>query len=503
MTTPALRTCESVARGRRLAARAVDLALAGFGTLALLTLALAVALSGLDCAGGWIVARGVGTGAAIVALALILIGAIFPLLFEAGCTWLWGRTPGKMLFGLSAVQLDGSRLSPTRTLVRASFLWLPVVAATAIGVLGLGPGALASILALLAVAHVLALFASVMMRKPLHDRWSGARLVHGSPRARTGVDVGLSTAARRMLAGAATVIGLLVLLAVLKPFGGADSGKLEVLTTSALLADLVRGVGGDSIEVSHAFTSAGEGHRVDPTRRQRNAVRGADVVIAFGTYDADFTIRTGAEAIFVERSDSNPSLLIDDLKSAYERRYPDRILFAARDLHTWLSIPNARIMVAIIRDALIEADPDNADVFEANAGRYLAVLDSTDAYIREQVSQVPDRCRTFVTDREFLTYYAEAYGFTTLGPAVSPFGNQPEAKADRDEMVALIRRSPVKKIFVHEGAADSVSQVATPAVSDVIELYADELASKGSGVETYVDLMRANTQRIVEALQVC
>jgi manganese/zinc/iron transport system substrate-binding protein len=233
-------------------------------------------------------------------------------------------------------------------------------------------------------------------------------------------------------------------------------------------------------------------------------VRDAELVISFGTYDADFTLRTGAEPVFVERSKSNPSLRVEDLKSAYELRYPDRILFAASDHHTWLSIPNAQVMVRIIRDALSAEDPDNADIYRANADRYLGLLSTTDAEIRALVATIPEGCRVLVSDIEFLTYYGDSYGLTTVGPAVSPFGNQAEAaQKDRDKMVTLIRRSPVKSIFAHEGHADDVAPVSAAVGANVIELYADELGDPGSGADSYVGLMRTNTSLIVEALRSC
>ena len=76
---------------------------------------------------------------------------------------------------------------------------------------------------------------------------------------------------------------------------------------------------------------------------------------------------------------------------------------------------NAIVMVGNIRDALIAADPDNAELYEANAAAYIAELEALDASIREQVATLPEERRKLVTSHDTFGYFADAYGFEILG----------------------------------------------------------------------------------------
>ena len=81
-------------------------------------------------------------------------------------------------------------------------------------------------------------------------------------------------------------------------------------------------------------------------------------------------------------------------------------------------------MVANIRDALVQADPAHAAVYEANASSTIAHVQTLDGGIRQQVATLPPERRTLVTSHETFGYVAAAYGFEILGTALGSLSTE-------------------------------------------------------------------------------
>lgn len=93
------------------------------------------------------------------------------------------------------------------------------------------------------------------------------------------------------------------------------------------------------------------------------------------------------------------------------------------DAHIWLDPQNARLMVAAIADALIEADPDNAEIYNANGQTMVARLSALEAEIEAQLE--PVRGEPFFVFHDAYHYFEarfgiEATGSFTVNPEIAP-----------------------------------------------------------------------------------
>ncbi|MGI8541770.1 MAG: metal ABC transporter substrate-binding protein [Rubrobacteraceae bacterium] len=172
---------------------------------------------------------------------------------------------------------------------------------------------------------------------------------------------------------------------------------------------------------------------------------------------------------------------------------------AGGDPHFWLDVENAEHYVEVIRDTLVEADPDGAEEYEANAEEYLATLEELDGYMAEQAESIPEENRKLVTTHEAFAYFAEAYGFELEGSIIQ----NPEAEPSSREVAEVVTRiedENIPAIFTEPqfsgGLADTISQEADV---EVLELYSDTLVEDDSG-NTYEAMMRTNIDRLVEGL---
>ena len=146
----------------------------------------------------------------------------------------------------------------------------------------------------------------------------------------------------------------------------------------------------------------------------------------------------------------------------------------AGDPHFWLDPVNVITYTENIRDGLSQADPGGAEITSCNADAYIARLKDLDAWISEQVRQIPAARRLLVTNHESFGYFADRYGFRIVGtviPSVST-GASPSAQ-QLARLTDHVRAAGVPAIFIETGASPQLAkQLAQEVgVKAVTELY--------------------------------
>jgi len=297
---------------------------------------------------------------------------------------------------------------------------------------------------------------------------------------------------------------LLVALSLFAPIlafaCGGDGGdsRLRVVATTTQIGDFARQVGGERIALTVLLKPNQDAHDFEPQPSQVRALERADLVLRNGI---------GLDA-FVEKalraSDADVVVVTQGVSLRAADAAGDEA--AGRDPHVWFSVANARRMVENIRDALAAADAANAAHYSESASAYLARLEELEGEIEAQVATIPAACRKLVTNHDVLGYYADAYGFEIVGAVIPSVSTEARASAaDVAGIVRKIRAEGVTAIFAEASAnPDLIRQVGREAgVKVVDDLYGDSLGPAGSDGATYVEMMRSNTRKIVEALRDC
>jgi manganese/iron transport system substrate-binding protein len=294
---------------------------------------------------------------------------------------------------------------------------------------------------------------------------------------------------------------LLLPLAVACSGGNAgDSGSVagvKVVATTTQIGDFARNVGGDHIALTVLVKPNQDVHDFSLEPSQIRAVAEADVILRNGLQlDA-----------FLDRALQNASGTVATLSEGVQTQ--EGYLTgeeSGADPHIWFSVANARKMVENLRDALVAADPANAQAYQDNAAAYLEKLDALDGQIRAQVATIPEACRKLVTNHDVLGYYASAYGFEIVGSVIPSISTNAQASAaDVAEIVRLIKAQNVPAIFAEASVNPAlIQQVGREAgVVVVDDLYGDSLGPAGSDGATYLGMMASDTQKIVDALKNC
>jgi ABC-type Zn uptake system ZnuABC Zn-binding protein ZnuA len=280
----------------------------------------------------------------------------------------------------------------------------------------------------------------------------------------------------------------------------ASSGALAVVASTSFLADIAQNVAGDRFEVASLVPRGTDPHAFEPAPSDLKAVAGADLVIVNGAGLEGPLLTTLENAV----GDTPVVAASAGLSTRVPMPGEPALAAGEADPHFWLDPELVKTYAHNIEAAFSEADPAGADTYAANAKAYEAELDALDAWIEDQVAQVPQADRQLVMDHASHGYFADRYGLTIVGTVIpgAATGESPTARQLSD-LVRTIRETGVKAIFVEAGENPQLAEQigAETGVAVVTDLLDHSLTEMDGPAPTYIDMMKYDTRRIVEALR--
>ncbi len=292
----------------------------------------------------------------------------------------------------------------------------------------------------------------------------------------------------------------LTALALLSACAGApaapqSAAKLKVVATFSVIGDFVANVGGDKVELSLLVPAGGDAHEFEPA--PSDAAHIADAALLF---ENGVNLESWLDPLYASSRSKAARVIVSDGIALRGGDAP-----GGRDPHVWQDVKNAIVMVGNIEQALVKADPPNADVYKANAAAYAARLRALDAEITQSVSALPRERRKIVTSHDALGYFGERYGFDIVGEVINGLSTEAGEPSAQEvvKLVDAIKAQGVKAIFPESVTNPKlVERVAVEAGVKVGgELYSDALGEPGSNGATYIDAMRANVKTLLDALK--
>ena len=303
----------------------------------------------------------------------------------------------------------------------------------------------------------------------------------------------IAVAVRGRAALAATA---LLLALVLSACGGASgSSATDVVATTTQIGDWTRAIGGDAVDVHQILQPNTDPHEYEPRPADVQAVADAKVVFESGegldAWMETVISNAGGSPRVVDLGDRVPVRLAGESEGDEASHF---------DPHWWHDPRNAQAAVAVIRDALVAADPPGAAIYRANAAAYLARLRALDAGIRACFASVPAARRKLVSDHDAFNYFARRYDIAVVGAVIPSQTTQAQASAgDIADLVKLVRREGVRAIFPESSLSPKLAeQIAreTGARADYT-LYGDTLGPSDSSGATYLAMERANADAML------
>ncbi len=286
---------------------------------------------------------------------------------------------------------------------------------------------------------------------------------------------------------------LIIASLMLLPVAGHAQDRLKVVTTFTVIADMVRNVAGDLVDVVSVTKPGAEIHGYEPTPQDIVSASGADLVLWNGL---------GLERWF-EQFLSN----LGDVPSATLTDGITPISITGGDYdgkpnpHAWMSIANALIYVDNIAKALSAADPANAATYAANAAAYKAKLSAELEPLKARIATLPEGHRWLATCEGAFSYLARDLGLEEL--YLWPINaDQQGSPRQVQAVIDGVREHQIPAVFCESTvSSDPAEQVAreTGAVFGGI-LYVDSLSDANGPVPTYLDLLKVTTETIAKGL---
>lgn len=284
--------------------------------------------------------------------------------------------------------------------------------------------------------------------------------------------------------------------------GDSRSGqKLHVVTTTGMLWDAVINIAGDSV-VAEALMGPGvDPHLYKATQGDIQKLTQADLVIYNGLF------LEGKMEEILERLGKTKPVLAGAAGIDKDKLRDNAIYQNEYDPHIWFDVQLWKEVVASISLKLQEMDPENAPFFRGNTQIFMAKLDLLHSAVGEQISQIPIEHRVLITAHDAFGYFGDAYHIEVKGlqgmSTQSEFGLR-----DITDLVKFIVERQVKSVFVET----SVSERAIRAVVEGCHekgfpvtiggyLYSDAMGAEGSEDGTYIGMVMANVNTIVNALK--
>jgi len=278
---------------------------------------------------------------------------------------------------------------------------------------------------------------------------------------------------------------------------GTSGASLPVVTTTTVLTDFAKVIGGDRVRVYGVLKPNVDPHDYEPSAKDLDSLRTAKVIVKNGVHlEAWFDDAAKASGTKATVVDASTGIKI---RSADEQTEPEG------DPHIWHDPRNAKQMVATMLAAFVAADPAGAPVYEANAARYAAELDALDVDVAAQIAKLPNK--KLVTNHDAFGYYVDHYGLEFVGSIIPSFETSAEVSASElDDLIDKIKAQGVKAVFAESALPSKVAKtIADEAGVKVVEgvgaLYGDGLGTAKSAGGTYLTMMRHNTATIVDNLE--
>lgn len=277
---------------------------------------------------------------------------------------------------------------------------------------------------------------------------------------------------------------------------------INAVGTIGMVCDLVRGVGGEHVQVTQICGSGVDPHSFSPSSEDVKLISKADIVFYNGLMlegkmaQVLGTVGRRKPVIAVaEELDSSVLLKPDEFEGHF-------------DPHVWMDVSAWRNCVGVIAARLAKFDPPNADVYQANAEILQTKLDSLHQYAIDVLSSIPEERRILITSHDAFNYFGRAYGLQVMG--VQGISTESEAGIQRiNELVDLLVEKKVQAVFTEtsvdpsmiqaliEGARNRGHQVKS---GEELILFSDAMGTNGTYRGTYIGMLDHNITTVAIGL---
>ncbi|MRG26764.1 metal ABC transporter solute-binding protein, Zn/Mn family [Laceyella tengchongensis] len=274
---------------------------------------------------------------------------------------------------------------------------------------------------------------------------------------------------------------------------------LRVTTTTGMIADIVKNVGGKHVQVTSLMGPGVDPHLFKASQGDLQKLDDADLIFYNGLHlegkMGEILRKIGKTKSVVAVADHLPK---NKLLTAEKDQLDPHIWF---DVQLWMEATNR------VKQTLSQIDPQHRQDYERQTQQYLAKLEQLHEYARQQIGSIPKRQRVLVTAHDAFGYFGRAYDMEVVGlqgiNTTAEYGI-----ADVSGLVDLLTSRKIKAVFVESSvpkrSIEAVVQGARQRGHHVHiggQLFSDAMGEAKTPAGTYIGMVRHNVDVITEALK--
>lgn len=281
---------------------------------------------------------------------------------------------------------------------------------------------------------------------------------------------------------------------------GVPSGGLYVVTTTGMLADAVKNVGGKWVRVEGLMGPSVDPHLYRATASDTAKLSRAKLIIYNGLH-----LEGKMQSLLEKMGRFRPVVAATD-------RIPSRLFRTPKDMkgthdpHVWFDVSLWMRVVTRVGEALAKVDPKHRLVYEANAKAYNAKLSKLHAWAKVSLAMIAKDRRFLVTSHDAFGYFGRAYGLQVVG--LQGVSTVAEAGVkDVERVIGLLVKQKLPAIFSETSVSDKMIRAVMQGcatrkhkLSLGGKLYSDAMGAPGTPEGTYIGMVRHNVRVVVKAL---
>ena len=279
-----------------------------------------------------------------------------------------------------------------------------------------------------------------------------------------------------------------------------STGKIRVTTTTTMLTDLVKTIGGDKVEVTGLMGEGVDPHLYSASAGDIEKLANADVIVYGGLH-----LEGKMTDVFEKLSTLDKAIL--NVGSKLDKKKVHLIDGKTPDPHVWFNTEMWETEARAVAVELGEFDAKNKDYYMKNFENYKIQLDELTNYVKKRIEEIPPKSRVLVTAHDAFNYFGEQFGLEVR--AIQGVSTDSETGTKNiSDLANFIAERNIKAVFVES----SVPKKSIEALQEAVkargkeikiggELYSDSLGDKQHNAETYIKTVKANADTIVNALK--
>lgn len=278
--------------------------------------------------------------------------------------------------------------------------------------------------------------------------------------------------------------------------------KIRVTTTTSMVTDLVKQVGGDRVEVSGLMGAGVDPHLYKATAADVSKLQQAEVIFYNG-----LVLEGKMTDIFTKLARSK-KFVYPVTEGVPEKKLLEPPEFEGHfDPHVWFDVELWALCAQAVAKGLGEYSPKDKAHFEQRGKEVATKLRTLHEWSLKKAAELPKEKRILVTSHDAYNYFGRAYGFQVVG--LQGVSTVTEAGlADMAKLVDFIKQKRVKAIFVESSVSPAtIQRIAKDAGVRVGgELFSDAMGTPGQmehgyDLGTYEGMIKHNLTTIVGALK--